>query len=456
MNKTESFNYRYLARIIIEAATPIVVKSGEKNILTDGVVLRDVNGMPYIPGTSIAGVMRHAWEDAKMDVEKIFGFQKKKDGEGSKVIFTEARILDSEGKVVDGLQQVSDSLLLEYKNLPIRQHVRMTHKGVAADKGKFDEEIVYAGTRFCFEMEMLGKESDSENFDKLLGILHNQTFRLGSGTRKGFGEIKLVSIWKKSLNIEDAEDLDLYLSKSSNLEESCHWFGDEDKMECTANSNGWTKYELCLTPENFFLFGSGYGDDEADMTPVKEKKVNWENGIGQLSEYSYLVPATSLKGAIAHRVAFHYNRLQKKYADLLSENERESCVGKNNEAVRLLFGSEGNEKGEGKLRGNVILSDLYLSDNVQDKLLNHVAIDRFTGGAIDGALFTEKVAYRKTAMPVIEFWVNKLSDDVQMSFELTLDDICKGMLPLGGGVNRGNGIFTGVIYKNGKELCVER
>ena len=120
-----TYNYRYLARIIIEAATPIVIKSGEKNILTDGVVLRDVNGMPYIPGTSIAGVMRHAWEDAKMDVEKIFGFQKKKDGEGSKVIFTEARILDSEGKVVDGLQQVSDSLLLEYKNLPIRQHVRL-------------------------------------------------------------------------------------------------------------------------------------------------------------------------------------------------------------------------------------------------------------------------------------------------------------------------------------------
>ena len=29
MNKIESLNYRYLARIIIEAATPIVVKSGE-------------------------------------------------------------------------------------------------------------------------------------------------------------------------------------------------------------------------------------------------------------------------------------------------------------------------------------------------------------------------------------------------------------------------------------------
>lgn len=456
MNKIESLNYRYLARIIIEAATPIVVKSGEKNFLTDGVVLRDVNGMPYIPGTSIAGVVRHAWKDAGMDVKEIFGFQEEKNGEGSKVIFTEARILDSLGRVVDGLQPISDSLLLDYKQLPIRQHVRITEKGVAADKGKFDEEIVYAGTRFCFEMEMLGEESDSGKFDELLEVLQNRTFRLGSGTRKGFGDIKLVSVWKKNLNLQVADDMDLYLSKSSNLEESCHWFRDEDKMKCTANSNGWTKYELLLTPENFFLFGSGYGDDEADMTPVKEKKVNWENGIGQLSEYSYLMPATSLKGAIAHRVAFHYNRLQKKYADLLSENERESCVGKNNEAVRILFGSEGNEKGEGKLRGNVILSDLYLSDNVQDKLMNHVAIDRFTGGAIDGALFTEKVAYRKTAMPVIELWVNKLSDEVQVPFELTLDDICKGMLPLGGGVNRGNGLFTGEIYKNGEKLCVER
>ena len=142
MNKIESLNYRYLARIIIEAATPIVVKSGEKNILTDGVVLRDVNGMPYIPGTSIAGVVRHAWKDAGMDVKEIFGFQEEKNGEGSKVIFTEARILDSLGIVVDGLQPISDSLLLDYKQLPIRQHVRITEKGVAADKGKFDEEIV--------------------------------------------------------------------------------------------------------------------------------------------------------------------------------------------------------------------------------------------------------------------------------------------------------------------------
>ena len=195
-----TYNYRYLARIIIEAVTPIVIKSGEKNILTDAVVSRDVNGLPYIPGSSIAGVVRHAWIDAGNDYKDIFGYQEKKEGEGSKIIFSEARILDSQGKVIDGLyDEIADSLLKEYKQLPIRQHVRITEKGVAKDAGKYDEEIVYKGTRFCFEMEMIGHEDEGEKFDELLDILQNPTFRLGSGTRSGFGEIKVVQYQKRSL-----------------------------------------------------------------------------------------------------------------------------------------------------------------------------------------------------------------------------------------------------------------
>jgi len=199
-----TYNYRFLARIIIEAATPIVIKSGEKNILTDAVVLRDVNGLPYIPGTSIAGVVRHAWIDAGNDYKDIFGYQEKKEGKGSRIIFSEGRILDSQGIVVDGLHdEIVDSLLKEYKQLPIRQHVRITEKGVAKDTGKYDEEIVYKGTRFCFEMEMIGKNDDGERFDELLKILQNQTFRLGSGTRSGFGEIKVVKCQKRSLCLSE-------------------------------------------------------------------------------------------------------------------------------------------------------------------------------------------------------------------------------------------------------------
>lgn len=446
------YNYRFLARIIIEAATPIVVKSGEKSILTDGVVLRDVNDLPYIPGTSIAGVIRHAWKDVKKDDGIIFGFQDGTGGEGSKVIFSEARILDSEGKVVDGLQEITDCFLKSYNQLPIRQHVRITDKGVAADRGKFDEEIVYAGTRFCFEMELLAEQGDESAFDELLATMQSRIFRLGGGTRNGFGEIKIISIQKRILNLEKKEDMEAYLSKSSNLEESKDWYTEKFSQETEGTK--WTCYQLQLQPLDFFLFGSGYGDDEADMTPVKEQKVVWEGNSARLGEYFYLVPATSLKGAIAHRVAFHYNKLSGIYADLLSADERENVIGKNNRAVNALFGSEGDDNGKGKLRGNVILSDLYL-DNVSDKLLNHVSIDRFTGGAIDGALFSEKTAYGKDKELRIEIWVNSemvTEPDVIEAFESALKDICGGMLSLGGGVNRGHGIFTGIILKNGESL----
>ena len=51
--------YRFLARIIIEAKTPLNIGSGVKGIKSDSLVLRDINGLPFIPGTTIAGLLRH-------------------------------------------------------------------------------------------------------------------------------------------------------------------------------------------------------------------------------------------------------------------------------------------------------------------------------------------------------------------------------------------------------------
>jgi hypothetical protein len=38
------------------------------------------------------------------------------------------------------------------------------------------------------------------------------------------------------------------------------------------------------------------------------------------------------------------------------------------------------------------------------------------------------------------------------AFERSMKDVCEGLLPLGGGVNRGNGYFSGVLLKNGEEI----
>jgi hypothetical protein len=344
-------------------------------------------------------------------------------------------------EVLDGLKNVNwqDPFYAQFRNLPIRQHVRINTKGHAAKGGKFDEEIVYKGTRFVFEVEVLSNDKDSVTniVNQLLPLLLSTTFRLGGGTRKGFGEIKVVSIKQKYYNLAIETDLEAYLDKSASLVD------DFDGKYVTdiskPNNNDWTLYELSLTPKDFFLFGSGFSDEEADMTPVKEQVVVWNEGKPSIKEQEILVPAASVKGALAHRTAFHYNKIKGIYAE--SDNKP-----KTNAAVELLFGSEQN-----KTRGNVIFSDVYLR-GLNEKIFNHVAIDRFTGGAMDGALYNEKAIYTDGKEFTLTIYVkNSVTDnDTIQAFESALNDLCDGYLPLGGCSNHGHGIFNGKLYKGGR------
>ena len=449
--KATIYTHRFLARFVIEAKTPLAVGSGEKDIISDALVATDVNGLPYIPATSIAGVVRSMI--GKEQTEEYFGYQRGKDGKGSEIIFTEAKIINSKGEVIDGLNinAMQDDLLKHYTDLPIRQHVRINHKGVTDRAGKFDEQVVYAGTRFCFELEMVSNGKNEDKFHNVLSQLKSKTFRIGSGTRCGFGEIDVVDLQTKTLDLSDEKQLSMYLAKSSALNTTDFWSSAFTKQEKTAGD--YIEYTLELQPEDFFLFGSGFGDDDVDMTPVREKKVIWKDGKGAMSEDMVLIPASSVKGAIAHRVAFYYNKRKYRFADVPDSDPK---VGKSNEAVACLFGSEGDRSGdrmEGQSRGKVLFSDI-IEKRLPEKILNHVSIDRFTGGAMDGALFSEKTSYGRGESFEVKLYVEKQVEDAEMlvSLEDALKDICRAMLPLGGGVNRGNGVFTGTLKRDGETI----
>lgn len=463
-----NYIYRYLAQITIEATTPLQIGSGTKGIKTDSLVIRDVNGLPFIPGTTLAGLMAHALGNEK---DNLMGSKEK----GSRLIVTEGKLLDKYGKAIDGIVDLSslDSenrlFLNNYERLPIRQHVRIGHKGVAQDTGKFDEEVVLKGSRFVFELELIAQEDESKDFETLLAILQSPTFRIGSGTRSGYGEIKVVDFRYRYIDLTKDDERNLYLAKSSKLGSQWDgWKNGNDKLKNEQFCNGWTFYQLSLKSNNFVLFGSGFGDSEgnADMTYVKEVFVTWnDKGDANISEIAktILIPGSSVKGALSHRTAFYYNKQTDavilENGTLKNGKTFDEVTGSKNPAVKAIFGSEGEKnkdtnKLENKQRGNILISDVIeVREQAKPKILNHVSIDRFTGGAIDGALFNEQTLYAKGETFVINVMIADafVDKDVKSAFESALKDVTIGMLPLGGGVNRGNGVFTGKVTKYNKE-----
>ena len=444
------YTYRHIARIVIEAETPIAVGSGRSDILTDSPVVRDINGLPFIPGSSLAGVLRHALGIAD-DEKNIFGHHDDNGGEGSRLSVTDAVMIGAEGKAMDGLQpgiDRTDDFYKHFVELPIRQHVKIDDKGTAENKGKFDNEVVLRGTRFVFEMELVSDTADELMFSNALRQLQDTAFRVGSGTRCGLGKVKVVCLKRRVLNLSIRKDLDAYLKKSSCLADS---FDGVDEALSVVTDSAWNKYVLKLKPLDFFSFGSGHGDNDVDDVPVTESVVTWsDDGKPRVETDKTLIPATSVKGALAHRTVYHYNKLRGLFV-----GNREAKSGDKNSAVAAIFGKAGDgASADGISRGNLLLSDVHASE-VKDKVLTHVKIDRFTGGTMRGALFNEKVLYGRGQEYTLEIWVAKdalSGENVREAFEASLHDICDGLLPLGGGVNRGNGIFTGeLIIADGKD-----
>jgi CRISPR/Cas system CSM-associated protein Csm3 (group 7 of RAMP superfamily) len=196
------------------------------------------------------------------------------------------------------------------------------------------------------------------------------------------------------------------------------------------------------------MFGSGFGDDDADQTQVKEKTIVWSEGRGSFSDAQILMPASSVKGALVHRTAFYYNKMQ-----MQESNDYTPMVAEKNAAVKALFGEAKESDDKLGSKGKVLFSDLYKDERGQEKVFDHVSIDRFTGGAIEGALFQEKTVAQKDMWEMKIVLENSTVESAYVeAFEQALCDIATGMLALGGTTNKGHGVFSGEVLKNGERL----
>ncbi|CZE45797.1 RAMP superfamily CRISPR-associated protein [Campylobacter geochelonis] len=437
---------RYIANIVFEAKTPIKVGSSSVDMLQDSPFQRDFNGLPMILGSSLAGVLRRSLSFLGDEIIKdIFGNDEEK-LTGSKLIISNALLCDEKMQVNEKLLLEKSEFLKCFSSLPIRDHVAITDKGVAKENSKFDEEVVFKGSRFKFRFELI---SDNDKiWQEILQALCEKSLRIGGGSAKGFGEIEVLkdySTWDK-FKLTSKE----YQDKSSSLNTE---FSTKFSIKNSVKKE-FVSYKLKLTPDDFFMFGSGFGDDTCDNKNIYEKVVEYRNNSAKFSDEMVLIPASSIKGAIAHRAVFYYNKLDCKFAGNDSAiTSLDEIFGTKKERNDSKKNDKKTEKGE---KGKVLFSDVFL-EKKSEKVINHVAIDRFTGGAIEGALFQERVVAKQP-----EFCINLLLNSKGIdektinAFEMALDDICKGMLPLGGMTTKGHGFFKGYIEKNGEKYEVPR
>jgi CRISPR/Cas system CSM-associated protein Csm3 (group 7 of RAMP superfamily) len=331
MSNSKSYNNIYKARFIIEAASPLAVGSGEKGIVVDRLIARDANGLPYIPGTSILGIIRHQMEDKNTDeallesLKDAFGQSGAKEGMGSRIVFSDAQLSDTKGETavekINGayLAGESEGYYSWFNRLPNRDHVRMTDKAAADTDGhgKFDEELVHKGSRFIFTICLNGNEDDTSIWNSILGYIHSPFFRIGAGTRNGFGQIKVISCKVRCFQLDDEQELMAWLKHSNSLNDKAYTSWQEytaDRAIADSLNDQYQHYTLRLKPSDFFLFGAGYGDEDGDSISKTEHFIQWEdNKDAAMSNVQFLIPGSSIKGALAHRTAFHYNKSQNHY-----------------------------------------------------------------------------------------------------------------------------------------------
>ena len=463
-DKTINPTVRHVARVTIQLQTPLHLGSGLPGEFSDADLVYDANGLPAIPGSSIAGVLRSLHGKDSSEADDIFGFQKgNANGQGSRLSISWACIHSSENLPIEGLSDPSaiaaDPLLRLARQPSLRDHVRITHMGVADAEGhgKFDELSLQIGHRFTFEMELRGpasqRDADADKLQKLVGKLAEPGFRLGGKTRRGFGAVEVQRVISGSFDLANVAERERYLMHPVSLVQPSPVL-EPGLLGKSKDREPFAK--LALKPRGFWMFGGGVDVDvsgktanwkASDMAPVRDTVVKWENDTSKPLENCLIIPGSSIKGAIAHRTAYHFNCLEGRFIDLeAADPEGQLKEYTKNPAIDELFGSA--KDGESGERGHVLIDDSFLQpEETSTRRIPHVSIDRFTGGALDGALFDERPAVGGEIevtvhldQPCTYFSKNALE-----ALRRALSDLAEGRLALGAGVGRGNGFFEGTL-----------
>ena len=406
----------------------------------EGTVIRFCrNGLkePTIPGRSIKGAVRAACDIARQTMEDA-GHPATQDGGA----FSQENWISLWGDdSLDTGKSLRDRRLRSDDSLPIRQSAFTFHAvsfpehkdsdsgesplprrhgvgidrttGAASDGALYEHEFLPRGTKFDIRITAEGRDDEtmgrdqsdgipgpasSESVKKLLevivDVLTSGAVCLGGRTGSGQGTIQVIEPKLRSTGkttdtgalTAPADVLDALIGE------------DEERTPIPLELGGWSLEEPARIRINWWSpTGIFVAEDEKLTKQRKEearKKDPTANGVTEplrdpsvpWDEAQLLIPGTSIRGALrsrASRIARTVLAAKDKLPTFTSHDLHDQIAAEPN-LVRYMFGST-------EYRGAVTVHDCLSTKRGKRIEVTHNVIDRWTGGVIDGGLFTEAV-----------------------------------------------------------------
>lgn len=391
--------------ISVQLVSPLCISKGD-GILTDNDVLVNGEGVPFIPGYSLAGAMRGYLEKEKQQ-DCIFGYEDMEKNVGRmSSMFVSDLYFDSTVKTA------------------VRDGVSLSDKKTAISQGKFDMEVIDTGASGHFYMELQLRQNDKEDdfLEQLAQVFcgwKKKEIRLGSKKFRGYGEIGLVSVKQKEFcknNILEYKDAYCIEKQQDGTWETV------DIVSLRADMSRYVTVSLPLRLEggiSIRQYGAKKGEpDYVHITANGEP----------------VIPGTSFAGAIRHRLREILLQLGAVNTQKIIDN---------------MFGYVNAEMENDAHISNIVIGECVLK-NSQKLIMVRNGISRFESGTKDGALFKEVSYIGGTT--VLEIRVKKTPEVNEMIglLLLVLKDIQNGFLAVGGQTAVGRGLFAA----NG-ELCIQ-
>ncbi|MBD2471732.1 RAMP superfamily CRISPR-associated protein [Nostoc sp. FACHB-145] len=410
---------RIVVRGLLVLDTPTCLGSGDTEGDTDLVILRDsVEDKALLMGSSIAGALRNYLRNYEYsynanEISVLFGGQRsEEEGEQSHLI-------------------INDALSKTIPHLELRDGVKINSVTRTAEDGqKYDLELLEAGTQFdlCFELLI---ENNREQIIKELAIvlqgLENGAISIGMKKQRGFGRchVKQWQVWQ--FDLQKYDDRIAWLTFPHGtiglLPEYCTYKSIADALSVPLDSKD--KRDRLIINAIFTLVspllirsGQASSDKAPDVVHLKSQR------DGELQS---VLSGTSLAGVLRHRAERIVNTLQK-----------------NISIIDEIFGVDFSKDKTKKAKASRLIVHESVIKETTDLVQNRIAIDRFTGGALHGALFNEQPIFGsdKTELKLeLELRQPKFHEIGLLL--LLIKDLWTGDLPVGGTSSIGRGRLQG-------------